>query len=626
MNKIIKDLVKILISFNRNTKTVIIILCDYCLLIIAFWSSLSLRVNALFLPTIESFYLILFAPLIAIPIFYLCGLYKSLIRYSNFSSVIVIFIAVTIYTFLWFLVVISLQIVVKPYDFLFINWLLSIVFIGGVRYLARYFFLPNSTSYINALIYGAGSSGMQLHAAMKYNLKLKIVGFIDDNKNIHNRYIEGKKVYPKSEVPELIEKKGISEILVALPSAKESIRVEIIRSLSKLPVIIRTMPDISDLAEGKVSVTDLKKINIEDLLRRPKRPPDETLIKKNIEGKNVLITGAGGSIGSEIARQVIKQRPKSVVLYEISEYSLYSVDMELTAYSNEIEIISLLGDVEDTEFLDKVIKDNDIHTIYHTAAYKHVPLIEHNIISAVKCNILGTLSCLNAAIQNNVNSFVYISTDKAVRPTSIMGATKRFAEILIQGRVNDELSKETESSIKVSIVRFGNVLGSSGSVVPLFRDQIRIGGPVTVTDPEIIRYFMTIKEASELVIQAGALGKNAEIFILDMGEQVNVTDLAKDMIRLSGKSVRDKNNPEGDIEIIFTGLRPGEKLYEELLINKESIPTKHEKIMIIDENFLEWRKVQDYLKIISTAINTHDIEIIHSIFHETVEGFQHKLN
>jgi len=622
---ILRKISNYLLGLNRQYKTIIIIATDYILLTLSFWLSLSISKNSIYLPSLEGNLLILITPIFAIPIYYLFGLYKSIIRYSNIKSLLTIIKAVSIYTLLWFFVVLSVGVIDKPYDFLIINWLVVTFLTGAIRYIAQGFFSKSSFGK-NVVIFGAGVAGIQLEAALRYDPNYQVIAFIDKKEELLGKLISGKEVSSPLKLDKIIEKKLIDEILVAIPSISKEEKIELFRNLKKHSVIIKSIPRLSDLTEGKVSISDLKKIDIEDLLRRTKRSPSEKLLKKNIEGKNVLITGAGGSIGSEIARQVVRQKPKSLVLYEISEYSLYSIDMELTAYSNELEIISLLGDIEDTEFLNKVIRDNDIDTIYHTAAYKHVPLIEKNIISAVKCNILGTLSCLSAAIQNNVNSFVYISTDKAVRPTSVMGATKRFAEILIQARVNEELSKQLQSSTKASIVRFGNVLGSSGSVVPLFRDQIASGGPVTVTDPEIIRYFMTITEASELVIQAGTLGKNAEIFILDMGEQVNVADLAKDMIMLSGKSVRDKNNPEGDIEIIFTGLRPGEKLFEELLINDESFPTQHEKIMIANEKFLDWEKIQHYLEIISSAVNTHDIKTIHSILNETVEGFHHKLN
>ena len=617
--------IKFLVSLDRSVKTAIVILFDYCLLIAAFWSSLSLRSNEFFVPSTESMYLIFFAPVIAIPIYYLSGLYKSLIRYSNFTSLIVILFAVSIYTILWFLIVLAAEIVVKPYDFLVINWILSILFSGGLRYLARYLFLPSTSENLNALIYGAGSSGIQLHAAMKFNLKLNIVAFIDDDPNLRNNFIEGKKVYSSSEIPKLIKKRNVSEILVALPALKRSKRMEIIKHLNQFPVVIRALPDLSDLAEGKIKVSDLKKINIEDLLKRPKRDPNIDLLKKNIEGKNVLITGGGGSIGSEIARQVCKRNPKSLILFEISEYALYKIDQELSQSVNSFEVINILGDVTDKKQISRVIRDHKIDTIYHTAAYKHVPMIERNIIPAVRCNIFGTGSCLSAALDNNVETFVYISTDKAVRPTNIMGATKRFSEIILQSRIN-ESSKSAQSAMNVSIVRFGNVLGSSGSVVPLFREQLKKGGPITVTHEEVIRYFMTITEASELVIQAGALGNKAEIFILDMGEPVKLIELARDMIQLSGMSVKDQNNPDGDIEIEISGLRPGEKLYEELLIDKSSSPTMHEKIMVSDENFIDWSRTNLLLDQLNSAAEGNDIYTIHSILEETVEGFQHKLD
>ena len=355
---------------------------------------------------------------------------------------------------------------------------------------------------------------------------------------------------------------------------------------------------------------------------RSARKPNDILLKRDIEKKNILVTGAGGSIGSELCREIIRQKPNKLVLFDISEYAIYLIERDLSDSDSKIEIIPMVGNVCDGNNLEKVFQSFAINTIYHTAAYKHVPLVEKNIIEAVKVNIFGTLSCINAAINSGVNSFVFISTDKAVRPTNIMGATKRFAELILKSKALISKSQEGLNT-RVSIVRFGNVLGSSGSVVPLFEKQIKQGGPVTVTDPNIIRYFMTIEEASQLVIQSGAIGSSGDIFVLDMGEQIKIAQLAEDMIRLSGRTIKNEDNPEGDIEILFTGLRPGEKLYEELNIGSKLISTDHKKIMKAEEEETIWEDLQEHLKTLNLACNEYDYETIEKVFTENVSGFKH---
>ena len=384
-------------------------------------------------------------------------------------------------------------------------------------------------------------------------------------------------------------------------------------------MIIKSIPSLSDLTDGNVSISDLKKVNIEDLLQREVRKPITDLITKDIHEKVILVTGAGGSIGSEICRQIMKLKPKKLILFDISEHALYQIERQILDHAT-CELISIIGNVTNQPRLSSIISENKVDTVYHAAAYKHVPMVEKNFMAGVRCNIFGTLSCIQASVENNVKSFVFISTDKAVRPTNIMGATKRFAELILQAVAKEKIGQE-KNLTRISMVRFGNVLGSSGSVVPLFREQIEKGGPVTVTDPNIIRYFMTITEAAQLVIQAGSMGKVGDIFVLDMGEQVHVLDLAKDMIRLSGMTIADENNPDGDIEIIFTGLRPGEKLYEELLIDDKSEKTLHEKIQLVKDKGLTWGNVSTYLDRLENAIRDENLDECKTIFSETVSGY-----
>ena len=607
-----------LLNLERLWKNVIIISFDYFLLAFSFWSSLSIRINDFFYPSAESSFLILLTPFIAIPIFYSFGLYKSIIRYSSLNSLVTIMRAVTVYTFIWFLIVFFVGLVSKPYDFLVINWLLSIFLIGGIRYSAQAI-LGSAYFFKNVLIYGAGSAGIQLESALKYHSDYRVIGFVDKDKKIQGRFISGKKIYKSSDLSELINKKRISEILIAIPSLSRKGRSELLRSLKKYPVIIKSMPSLSDLAEGNISISDLKEVKIEDLLQREIREPIAELISKDINDKTILVTGAGGSIGSEICKQIIKLKPRKIILFDISEHSLYQLERQLLDDAS-CKVISVIGNITKQERLSRVIESNEVNTVYHAAAYKHVPMVEKNLLAGVRCNIFGTLSCIQASIENNVESFVFISTDKAVRPTNIMGATKRFAELILQAKAQ-EVNENEETKTRISMVRFGNVLGSSGSVVPLFTEQIEKGGPVTVTDPNIIRYFMTITEAAQLVIQAGSMGKSGDIFVLDMGEQVHVLDLAKDMIRLSGMTIADEHNPDGDIEIIFTGLRPGEKLYEELLIDDKAEKTQHEKIQLVKDKGLTWENISKYLNRLEAGIRDENLNECKTIFSETVSGY-----
>ena len=435
-----------------------------------------------------------------------------------------------------------------------------------------------------ALIYGAGEAGRQLAMALVQSKEIDVVGFIDDDKSLQGAIIQSIKVYTTQNIEELIKQRDISNVLLALPSASRSQKAQIIHNLSALGVKVLTLPTLSELAEGKLTINDLKEVQIEDLLAREITRPNEILLNKNTRNQNVLVTGAGGSIGSELCRQILKRNPSKLVLVEMSEMALYNIESELSELISKTKsktvLVSRLCNVKDTSVIDHIISQEKPNTLYHAAAYKHVPIVEDNICEGIKNNVLGTKNCIESAINHQVNQFILISTDKAVRPTNVMGASKRVAELILQAYAH------TQKTTKISMVRFGNVLGSSGSVVPRFRQQIASGGPITLTHAEITRYFMTISEATELVMQAGAMGGNGEVFLLDMGEPVKILELAQRMVELSGLKVKDSNN-HGDIEIKITGLRPGEKLYEELLIADEPIPTDHPVIYMGLENFIQ---------------------------------------
>ena len=619
MIKAYSNFISFILSLPRAYKVAIQMIVDYLILVLCFWSSLSIRINAIYIAEELPMFLIFLGSLLAIPIFYFFGLYRSLIRFLNFSSQVTIMLSVSLYTFSWFLVVVMAGLVNKPYDFFVINWMLTTFAIGGIRFFARWLLSQSQTNVSNILIYGAGSAGLELQSSMIHNNEVNVVGFLDDDSTKHDTYIGSSRVYNPKKLDKLITKYNIDEVLIAIPSIQGEAKRDLLRGLNNFSIFIREVPALSDLVQGKLAISDLKNIRINDLLKRQTRKPDKGLIKQNITGKSVLITGAGGSIGSEISKEVFTNNPKNIILFDISEYALYLIERELLEQELHIEIISIIGDINDKSFFKSVIKRYKVQTIYHTAAYKHVPLVEKNILSGVKTNIFGTFAAISASIENEVECFVYISTDKAVRPTNVMGATKRFAELILQSI--SLKYKALENKTRISIVRFGNVLNSSGSVVPLFKKQIKKGGPITVTEPNIIRYFMTIKEAAELVIQAGAMGQDSEIFILDMDEPIKLIDLAKQMIKLSGKTLKNDKNPEGDIEIIFTGLRPGEKLYEELLVNNESIKTKHKKIFRANDSFLEWSILKPYIHELEDAIKSENIDKIINVLTNCIEGY-----
>ncbi len=620
----------IVVRFSRLHKYMLSIIGDLFLVELSLLLSLMLVMGEQLSFTQYHLYIALLAAFSSIIVFNSFGLYKIIIRFIGFNIIWKAVQAVSIYSMILSLIVLGWVDSGIPRTFLALNFINTLFFIVGSRLVARWY-LTNYKGYgyntksdivRNVVIYGAGSAGMQLSMALKYGRGLKVVAFIDDDETIQNHQINGIKIHPFCELSYLVRFYEVEEVLLALPSISQDRRNNIISMLEPYPVHVRTVPDLSEIAHGKVKVEDLREVDILDLLGRDQISSDIDLLHANITNKTVMITGAGGSIGSELCRQVLKYQPKQIILFEANEFALYQIEKEINGFielqENDDFLVPVLGSIENRERVEKVCRAFDVRTIYHAAAYKHVPMVEKNPGEAIRNNIFGTLSVAQAAVNTKVETFVLISTDKAVRPTNTMGATKRFAELILQAySQSPTLSKNT----RFTMVRFGNVVGSSGSVIPLFREQIAKGGPVTVTDKRVIRYFMTISEAVELVIQAGAMGQGGDVFVLDMGEPVRIYDLAKRMIHLSGYSIRNEKTPDGDIEIIFTGLRPGEKLFEELLIGDNVYPTKHEKIMRAKEKVIEWPQLQVLIKQLDEATKLDDYERARAILKEGVTGF-----
>ena len=594
-------------------------------------------------------WLFIVAPFIAIPLFIRFGMYRAVMRYIGKEVLVAIAKAVTISALVFALAVYWFEddTVSVPRSLVLNYWWLSILFLGGLRLLMRQYFLGDwleSVPHIpfmkqqdqlpRVAIYGAGSAGNQLVAALRMGKSMRPVAFIDDDDAIATRTIAGLKVYKPKHIQQMIDLTGATQVLLAMPSATRARRREVLAALEPFPLHVRSIPGFMDLASGRVKVQDLQEVDIADLLGRDAVAPHLELFERCINKKVVMVTGAGGSIGSELCRQILASGATTLILFEHSEFNLYSIQKELdTRICNEalsVQVIPILGSIRNFKSLFEVMNTWQVDTVYHAAAYKHVPMVEHNTAEGILNNVIGTLNTAQAAIAAQAENFVLISTDKAVRPTNIMGSTKRLAEMVLQA-----LSKETairlfaESNDKhcypvntrFTMVRFGNVLGSSGSVIPLFREQIKRGGPVTVTHPKMTRYFMTIPEASQLVIQAGAMGQGGDVFVLDMGESVRIIELAEKMINLTGLTVRSASNPTGEVAIEFSGLRPGEKLYEELLIGDNVSPTEHPMIMRADEDFLPWEKLSSILHELLNAVDSGDCLRIRQILRQTVDGY-----
>ncbi|MCF7965042.1 MAG: polysaccharide biosynthesis protein [Methylobacter tundripaludum] len=623
------------IGLARQKKAFILISADVFFAMFALWAAFSLRWGELYIPKDDEWYLFAAAPVIAVPIFVKLGLYRAIIRYIEVRALWTIIQATTLYALFFAFVLYESGIKGVPRTVLPLNWLNMMLLVGGSRFFARWWLGEvylnlgvgrgaKNHSKKNVVIYGAGNAGVQLASALGYGREFRPVAFIDDDELLHKQKVNGLRIYPLSSLRYLIEKYQVSDVLLAMPSANRARKSEIIRLLEPFAVHVMSMPGLSEIAQGKVTVDALQEVDIADLLGRDAVAPDQSLLHANIAGKVVMVTGAGGSIGSELCRQIILLQPESLILFEISEFALYAIEKELqhllTKAKNdkEIKLIPALGSVVNAKRCEKICKTFKVRTIYHAAAYKHVPMVERNPGEAVWNNIFGTLHAATAAIKTEVETFVLISTDKAVRPTNTMGATKRFAELILQAL---SFNQANNTNTRFTMVRFGNVLGSSGSVVPLFKEQIARGGPVTVTDERIIRYFMTIPEAAQLVIQAGAMGQGGDVFVLDMGEPIRIVDLAKRMIHLSGLEIKDAEHPGGDIEISYTGLRPGEKLYEELLIGDNVSKTGHERIMRAQEQVIPWTELEKMLAVLEQATQDDDFERVRAVLADAVTGF-----
>ncbi len=606
------------INLSRINKQLIMLLVDSVLLVTILLASFSIRLGYWYFPENNLIWVIFGTPILAIPIFVRFGIYRVVTRYISFKALWSVTQAVSLYALIWGVIGFMMAMEGIPRSVILINWMLSLLAIGGLRIVARAAFGGrDDDNKKRVLVYGAGDAGVQLVSALEHSGEYRPVGLIDDSKELQGNQIRGLTVYSIKAIDKVINKLKVDEVLIAMPSASRARRHAIIDTLEPYPVFVRMLPGVSELAQGKVSIDDLREVSIKDLLGRKSVEANKDLLGKNITNKVVIVTGAGGSIGSELCRQIVFLKPQALILYEMSELALYTIEKELSNIGiHPMNIYPILGSVNNKNRLSNVLKRFDVDTIYHAAAYKHVPMVEFNNIEGINNNIFGTLNCAQAAIDVGVETFVLISTDKAVRPTNTMGATKRGAELVLQA-----LSAK-QNVTKFSMVRFGNVLGSSGSVIPLFKQQIKAGGPVTVTDQNIIRYFMTIDEAVELVIQAGAMGTGGDVFVLDMGELVRIQDLAEKMINLSGLKVKDESNPDGDIEIKYTGLRAGEKLYEELLIGDNVSKTDNPLIMRAQEDMIVWDELKPVLDELSDAIDSDDYERLRKLLIQIVPGFK----
>ncbi len=642
---------KTLVKLPRRYKRLLQVAVDIGLVWLALWLAFVVRLgfDHRIEPWGDHLWLFIAAPLIAIPCFIRLGMYRAVMRYLGNDALFAIFKAVSLSALTLALAVYWYREppALVPRSLVFNYWWLSLLMIGGLRLLMRQYFMGDwyvaarRMPFLNAqppqglikvAIYGAGAAGNQLVAALRMGRSMQPVAFVDDDGNIATRIIAGLQVYKPKHIQQMIEETGAQEILLAVPSLSRARRREILECLEGFPLHVRTVPGFMDLASGRVKVDDLQEVDIADLLGRDPVPPSQALLDRCIRGQVVMVTGAGGSIGSELCRQIVASAPRVLLLFDHSEYNLYSIHAELEQCTRReclpLQLVPILGSVRNAGRLLDVMRTWSVDTVYHAAAYKHVPMVEHNIAEGVLNNVMGTLHAAQAAIQAGIEHFVLISTDKAVRPTNVMGGSKRLAEMILQA-----LSRETApvlfgedgvhrvNKTRFNMVRFGNVLGSSGSVIPRFHDQIRRGGPVTVTHPNITRYFMTIPEAAQLVIQAGAMGQGGDVFVLDMGAPVKILDLAEKMIHLSGLSVRSERNPHGDIAIEFTGLRPGEKLYEELLIGDNVSETEHPMIMRADEEMLPWDIYKGVLKELLISVECDDYDRVRQLLRETVNGY-----
>jgi FlaA1/EpsC-like NDP-sugar epimerase len=608
-----------LFEASRPAKRLISLAYDALAITLGVYLSICLRLGTFdILITSKELAALLITIVSSLFIFIRMGMYRAILRYMTQPAIVTIVICV-------FLSGATLAIsgfmtyskIPRSVPFIYIA--LMILLIGGPRLLVRHIILmlgalPARES-TPVIVYGAGRTGHQLLQALQ-DTGYRVTAFVDDNKFLHGTLLSNIKIYSPKSIPKLISSTGANKLLLALGRTSHSARLDIIKKLEKYHINVQTIPEFSDILSGKARIENIRDVDIDDLLGRDSVQPMQHLMEASVLNKVVLVTGAGGSIGGELCRQIIELKPRKLILIDHNEFSLYSIERELSGKNiDQVGLIALLGSVQNSRLLDSVMREHQVQTVYHAAAYKHVPLVESNCVEGMKNNVFGTQFCAEAAINAGVELFVLISTDKAVRPTNLMGASKRLAELILQSLA------QKESLTRFVMVRFGNVLGSSGSVVPLFRKQIKEGGPVTVTHPDIIRYFMTIREAAQLVIQAGAMGRGGDVFVLDMGEPIKIVDLARRMISLSGLSVRDEHDRDGDIAISYTGLRPGEKLFEELLIGDNVAPTEHGRIFRAMEQFISWHEMELFLRRLAIACESNNSELIKSLLFEVPTGY-----
>jgi FlaA1/EpsC-like NDP-sugar epimerase len=620
-NKYLYSPVHRMVSLSRTAKRLVMLSADALAAPLLLWLAYGLRLNTA-TPDVTDLWLLVAAPLVLLPVLYGFGFYRSVVRYLGAEVAWSILIGTTLSVVL-LAAAAYMASASTPRSVFIIFWTLLVLYLGGSRFMMRRFLynvLGKRVACEAVAVFGAGGAGAQLVSGLLSSAELHPQMIVDDAPGKQGTLLCGVPVVSRSALEKAVEGGAIRTVLLALPSESRATRMEVVRWLETLNVHVQTVPSFADIATGKARLEEIKEVSIEDLLGRDSVPPRADLLTRCISGKHVLVTGAGGSIGSELCRQILKLHPCKLVLLDQSEFGLYAIEKELRAAAGErnksIEVEAVLGSVVNRGLMERLCREHRVDTVYHAAAYKHVPIVEANPSAGVRNNILGTLEAALGAEAAQVKHFILVSTDKAVRPTNVMGATKRFAELVLQAIA------ARGSETVFSMVRFGNVLGSSGSVVPLFRDQIQKGGPVTVTHPDVIRYFMTIPEASQLVIQAGAMAQGGEVFVLDMGEPVRIVDLARTMVHLMGMSVRDEKNPDGDIEIAFSGLRPGEKLYEELLIGDCSTRTEHEMIMQAHEEKLEWDEIYFALEAFRKALTRADQDALRALLRSYVNGYE----
>ncbi|MBB4482719.1 polysaccharide biosynthesis protein [Rhizobium etli] len=623
-------LVAPLLAMPRAAKRALALLVDSSLCVLTIWLAYCFRLNEWTVLTGVQWLPVFVSLCMALPIFIVMGMYRAIFRYANMAAFIAVLKAIAIYGVAFMTIFTALSVPGVPRTVGILQPFLLLIAIGlsrlGIRYWLgdTYQRILHQNTLAKVLIYGAGNSGRQLAGALTNSAELNVVGYLDDDPRLKGGIMGGLPIYDPSDLPVLAEALGVHNVLLALPSASRQRRNEILERIRKARVNVRTLPDLTALAQGRVAVSDIRELEIEDLLGREAVAPRQELLDKAMRKKVVMVTGAGGSIGGELCRQILRNAPSTLILIDQNEFSLYNIHAELLKlaelYQQEsLQIVPILCSVRDHDRMEHIMQSWRPQTLYHAAAYKHVPLVEHNAVEGIKNNVMGTLITARAANKCGVLNFVLISTDKAVRPTNVMGASKRLAEMVLQALAAEPAIDRVRTNF--SMVRFGNVLGSSGSVVPLFRQQIKDGGPVTLTHPKITRYFMTISEASQLVIQAGAMAEGGDVFLLDMGEPVRIADLARKMVELSGLTVRDEDNPEGDIELSVTGLRPGEKLYEELLIGDNPETTEHPRIMKAREDFLFWPELSKKLSLLNAALDRNDMVAARATLAELVSGY-----